>query len=86
MTTKRTLFFLKTLKFLQRDKDKTQLQPEQSLRAAKRKNKAAVLMVVSISLCVCVTFHILQQRLAWLDSASFWRNTELVLFTAHWLQ
>lgn len=38
MTTKRTLFFLKTLKFLQRDKDKTQLQPEQSLRAAKRKN------------------------------------------------
>lgn len=37
-------------------------------------------------MCVCV-----QQRLAWLDSvcldsACFGKNTELVLFTAHWLQ
>lgn len=68
MTTKRTLFFLKTLKFLQRDKDKTQLQPEQSLRAAKRKNKAAVLMVVSISLCVCdISYSAAAISLAWLS-------------------
>lgn len=68
MTTKITVFFLKTLKFLQRDKDKTQLQPEQSLRAAKRKNKAAVLMVVSISLCVCdISYSAAAISLAWLS-------------------